>query len=143
MTHGQRASVIRSTREKEPSNGRQDRRLTRKITTELKSRPIDRIELVQAQQYFIPVVAVDSQILGANGQGRDKEEARESIAQAIALILADHREDGLRGGASGRRARDGNREVKRSSLLQHLRRHGCSLKREGSAHSLWTRPPAP
>jgi len=30
--------------------------------------------------------------------------------------------------------------VKRSSLLQHLRRHGCSLKREGASHSLWTNP---
>jgi hypothetical protein len=30
--------------------------------------------------------------------------------------------------------------VKRSSLLQHLRKHGCVLKREGSAHSLWTNP---
>jgi mRNA interferase HicA len=30
--------------------------------------------------------------------------------------------------------------VKRSTLLQHLRRHGCVLKREGSAHSLWTNP---
>jgi hypothetical protein len=30
--------------------------------------------------------------------------------------------------------------VKRSSLLQHLRRHGCVLKREGAAHSLWTNP---
>jgi len=30
--------------------------------------------------------------------------------------------------------------VKRSSLLQHLRRNGCSLKREGAAHSLWTNP---
>jgi mRNA interferase HicA len=30
--------------------------------------------------------------------------------------------------------------VKRSSLLQPLRRHGCSLKREGAAHSLWTNP---
>jgi len=27
--------------------------------------------------------------------------------------------------------------VKRSSLLQHLRRNGCFLKREGSSHSLW------
>ena len=27
--------------------------------------------------------------------------------------------------------------MKRSSLLQHLRRHGCYLKREGRAHSLW------
>jgi mRNA interferase HicA len=30
--------------------------------------------------------------------------------------------------------------VKRSTLLQHLRRHGCILKREGGAHSLWTNP---
>jgi predicted RNA binding protein YcfA (HicA-like mRNA interferase family) len=30
--------------------------------------------------------------------------------------------------------------VKRSSLLRHLRRHGCYLKREGSSHSLWTNP---
>jgi hypothetical protein len=28
--------------------------------------------------------------------------------------------------------------VKRSTLLQHLRKHGCTLKREGSSHSLWT-----
>jgi hypothetical protein len=30
--------------------------------------------------------------------------------------------------------------VKRSALLLHLRRHGCVLKREGAAHSLWTNP---
>lgn len=30
--------------------------------------------------------------------------------------------------------------MKRSTLLQHLRRYGCYLKREGSAHSLWTNP---
>ncbi len=30
--------------------------------------------------------------------------------------------------------------MKRSALLQHLRRHGCYLKREGSAHSLWANP---
>jgi mRNA interferase HicA len=30
--------------------------------------------------------------------------------------------------------------VKRSALLQHLRRFGCVLKREGAAHSLWTNP---
>ncbi len=30
--------------------------------------------------------------------------------------------------------------MKRSSLLQHLRRYGCVLKREGRAHSLWTNP---
>jgi hypothetical protein len=27
--------------------------------------------------------------------------------------------------------------MKRSSLLRYLGRHGCVLKREGAAHSLW------
>jgi predicted RNA binding protein YcfA (HicA-like mRNA interferase family) len=30
--------------------------------------------------------------------------------------------------------------VKRSTLLRHLRQHGCYLKREGSSHSLWCNP---
>lgn len=30
--------------------------------------------------------------------------------------------------------------MKRTSLLQHLRKHGCYLKREGTLHSLWTNP---
>jgi mRNA interferase HicA len=30
--------------------------------------------------------------------------------------------------------------MKRSSLLQHLWRHGCYLKCEGCAHSLWCNP---
>jgi len=30
--------------------------------------------------------------------------------------------------------------MKRSALLQHLRRHGCVLKREGGSHSLWVNP---
>ena len=30
--------------------------------------------------------------------------------------------------------------MKRHSLLKHLRRHGCILKREGSSHSLWENP---
>jgi predicted RNase H-like HicB family nuclease len=34
---------------------------------------------------------------GANGQGRTKEEALESLTDAIALILEDRRADGLRG----------------------------------------------
>jgi mRNA interferase HicA len=28
--------------------------------------------------------------------------------------------------------------MKRRALLKHLRKHGCTLKREGRAHSLWT-----
>ena len=27
--------------------------------------------------------------------------------------------------------------MKRGGLLRHLRKHGCHLKREGRAHSLW------
>ena len=43
------------------------------------------------------VIAYCPEIPGANGQGRTKEEARASLAAAIALILDDRREDGLRG----------------------------------------------
>jgi predicted RNase H-like HicB family nuclease len=42
------------------------------------------------------VVAYSPEIPGANGQGRSKEEARSSLAEAIALILHDRREDALR-----------------------------------------------
>ncbi len=37
------------------------------------------------------------EIPGANGQGLTKEAARLSLAEAIALILEDRREEGLRG----------------------------------------------
>ena len=30
--------------------------------------------------------------------------------------------------------------MKRRSLEKHLRHHGCSLKREGSNHSIWHNP---
>ena len=43
------------------------------------------------------VIAYCPEVPGANGQGRTKDEARDSLADAIALILADRREDGLRG----------------------------------------------
>ena len=42
-------------------------------------------------------IAYCPEIPGANGQGRTKEEARASLAGAIALILEDRREDSLRG----------------------------------------------
>ncbi|HSB14438.1 MAG TPA: type II toxin-antitoxin system HicB family antitoxin [Bryobacteraceae bacterium] len=42
-------------------------------------------------------VAYCPEIPGANGQGRTKEDARRSLAEAIALILEDRREEGLRG----------------------------------------------
>lgn len=37
------------------------------------------------------------EVPGANGQGKTKEEALESLSEAIALILEDRREEGLRG----------------------------------------------
>jgi predicted RNase H-like HicB family nuclease len=43
------------------------------------------------------VVAFCPEIPGANGQGRTEDEARDSLAQAISLILEDRREEGLRG----------------------------------------------
>jgi predicted RNase H-like HicB family nuclease len=42
-------------------------------------------------------IAYCPEIPGANGQGKTKDEARESLAEAIALILEERREDGLRG----------------------------------------------
>ena len=41
-------------------------------------------------------IAYCPEILGANGQGKTKEEALYSLSKAIALILEDRREDGLR-----------------------------------------------
>ena len=48
----------------------------------------------QDEDWFI---AYSPEIRGANGQGRTKAEALESLRDAIALILEDRREDGLRG----------------------------------------------
>lgn len=41
------------------------------------------------------------EVPGANGQGRSREEALASLRGAIALILEDRREDGLRGVPAG------------------------------------------
>lgn len=42
-------------------------------------------------------IAYCPEIPGANGQGRTPAEVRASVAEAIALILEDRREDALRG----------------------------------------------
>lgn len=42
-------------------------------------------------------VAYSPEVPGANGQGKTKEEALQSLSDAIALIFEDRREDGLRG----------------------------------------------
>jgi len=42
-------------------------------------------------------IAYCPEIPGANGQGKTREAAHRSLAEAIALILEDRREDALRG----------------------------------------------
>ncbi len=42
-------------------------------------------------------IAYCPEIPGANGQGLTREEARQNLADAIALILEDRREDSLKG----------------------------------------------
>lgn len=42
-------------------------------------------------------IAYCPEVPGANGQGKTKDEARESLAEAISLILSDRLEDALRG----------------------------------------------
>ena len=42
-------------------------------------------------------IAYCPEVPGANGQGTTKEEAKQSLAEAIALILEDRRQDGLKG----------------------------------------------
>lgn len=42
-------------------------------------------------------IAYSPEIPGANGQGHTVEEARQSLAEAIALILQDRREDAAKG----------------------------------------------
>jgi len=42
-------------------------------------------------------IAYSPEVPGANGQGRTQEEALQSLSDAIALVLEDRREDGLRG----------------------------------------------
>jgi predicted RNase H-like HicB family nuclease len=42
-------------------------------------------------------IAYCPEVPGANGQGKTKQEAIGSLRDAIALILEDRREDGLRG----------------------------------------------
>jgi predicted RNase H-like HicB family nuclease len=41
-------------------------------------------------------IAYSPEIPGANGQGKSKQEALDSLSAAIALVLEDRRADGLR-----------------------------------------------
>ena len=73
-------------------------------------------------------VAYCPEIPGANGQGRTKEEARKNLADAIALILDDRREDALRGVPAD--------AIRETVTLQHLRRSGCFLATQKSLNLL-------
>ena len=42
-------------------------------------------------------IAFCPELPGANGQGRTKDECLDSLKEAIAMILEDRREEGLRG----------------------------------------------
>lgn len=42
-------------------------------------------------------IAYCPEVPGANGQGKTQGEAKTDLAEAIALVLEDRREDGLRG----------------------------------------------
>jgi predicted RNase H-like HicB family nuclease len=48
----------------------------------------------KADEWFI---AYSPEVPGANGQGKTKAKALQSLRDAIELILLDRREDGLRG----------------------------------------------
>ena len=85
-------------------------------------------------------IAYCPEIPGANGQGKTQEEARKSLAEAIALILEDRRGGRPAWHTTRCHPRHGDHRVKRSALLRHLRKNGCFLKREGGAHSLWMNP---
>ena len=43
------------------------------------------------------VIAYCPEVLGANGQGKDRDEALSSLSEAVRLILEVRLEDGLRG----------------------------------------------
>src|SRR5207247_6736542 len=76
-------------------------------------------------------VAYCPEVPGANGQGRTKDEAKESLADAIALILEDRRADGLRGVPA-----DGLRETgvgKRSGARWYSTSAGTRVDTNGRA----------
>ena len=62
-------------------------------------------------------IAYCPEIPGANGQGKSKDEARENLAEAIALVLWERREEGLRGVPPDAVRGDGHSQGKRGDLL--------------------------
>lgn len=68
------------------SDGQPNRRTVRTRRTPMRNEFTAIIE--RDAEWFI---AYSPEVPGANGQGRTKEEARESLAAAISLILEDRR----------------------------------------------------
>jgi len=66
---------------------------------------IFKIRVIKMHNEFTAIIERDGEwyiaycpeIPGANGQGHTIEESRESLSEAIALILEDRRKDALRG----------------------------------------------
>ena len=66
----------------------------RMLTEMARASQLDSVFIERDGEWFI---AYAPEIPGANGQGKTKEEALDSLSSAISLILEDRREDGLRG----------------------------------------------
>lgn len=66
--------------------------------------PMHVVRLGRMRNKFTTIVECDGEwfiddcpaVPGANGQGQTRAEARDSLADAITLILLDRRDDGLR-----------------------------------------------
>ena len=61
---------------------------------------LTRLELTDFRCYRTASVELPAAVIlvtGANGQGKTRQEALDSLSAAISLILQDRREDGLRG----------------------------------------------
>ena len=71
-------------------------------------------------------IAYCPEIPGANGQGKTRDEARDHLAEAIALILGDRREEGLRGAPP-----EANRETVTVSVgAMHVLKNAADRLRE-------------
>ena len=92
---GQRLSPEPSTPEALPAYLPGDRHLAAEAASERRPMQNEFTAVIERDGEWY--IAYCPEIPGANGQGRTKDEARDNLAEAIALILEDRREDGLRG----------------------------------------------
>jgi predicted RNase H-like HicB family nuclease len=85
------------------------------------------------------VVAEALDFPGAVTQGFDLQDARLMIASALEDLAQSLLRRSDRTGATVS-SRWNLSEVKRHELIDHLRRHGCRLEREGGRHMIFTNP---